>query len=144
MDKTLHHDHRSHGQGGITVNCLRCAVIVLIIISLCSGCALFGKNKEFQPFDVSALNTVAPGTSTATDITELFGAPTEVVKMSNGNAYIYKRSIAKGTGVWLILVSFGNFERQHDQIVFFFNNQDILTHYGKSLHAENASYGFPF
>jgi hypothetical protein len=123
---------------------LRYTVIVLIIMSLCSGCALFGKNKEFQPFDVSALDNIAPGKSTATDITALFGAPTEVVKMSNGNAYIYKRSISKGTGVWLILVSFGNFERQHDQIVFFFNNKDILTHFGKSLHAEKASYGFPF
>jgi len=123
---------------------LRYAVIVLIIISLCSGCALFGKNKEFQPFDVSALDTIAPGKSTATDITAIFGAPTEVVKMSNGNAYIYRRSISKGTGVWLILVSFGNFERQHDQIVFFFDKKDIVTHYGKSLNAEKASYGFPF
>ncbi|MBN2516195.1 MAG: hypothetical protein JXC33_09205 [Deltaproteobacteria bacterium] len=123
---------------------LHCAVIVLIIISLCSGCALFGKNKEFQPFDVSALNNIASGKSTATDITALFGAPTEVVKMSNGNAYIYKRSISKGTGIWLVLISFGNFERQHDQIVFFFNDRDILTHYGKSLNAEKASYGFPF
>lgn len=123
---------------------LRYAVIVLVIIVLCSGCALFGKNKESQPFDASALNNIAPGKSTATDITALFGAPTEVVKMSNGNAYIYKRSVAKGTGIWLILVSFGNFERQHDQIVFFFNNKDILTHYGKSLNAEKASYGFPF
>jgi len=64
--------------------------------------------------------------------------------MSNGNAYIYKRSVAKGTGIWLVIVSFGNYDKQYDQIVLFFDTNDIMTHYGVSLNAGKASYGFPF
>jgi hypothetical protein len=64
--------------------------------------------------------------------------------MSNGNAYIYERSVAKGTALWLLIVSLGNYETQCDKVVFFFDNNDILTHYGVSLDAEKASYGLPF
>jgi hypothetical protein len=52
--------------------------------------------------------------------------------------------VATGTGVWLVLVSFVNAEEQHDQVVFFFDKNDLLTHYGVSLNAGKASYGFPF
>ena len=111
---------------------------------LCCGCAMFGKNKEEQPFSPALIDTLVPGQTTAVDVTDKFGAPEQVVKMSNGNAYMYKRSVAKGTAIWLILVSFGNYEKQYDQLVFFFNNKDILTHYGASMNADKASYGFPF
>ena len=111
---------------------------------LCCSCAMFGKNKEEQPFNPALIDKLVPGQTRAADVTDMFGAPIQVVKMSNGNAYMYKRSVAKGTGIWLILVSFGNYEKQYDQLVFFFNNRDILTHYGASINADTASYGFPF
>ncbi|UCH00202.1 MAG: outer membrane protein assembly factor BamE [Deltaproteobacteria bacterium] len=131
-------------EGGRTLKSLHHAVILLLIISLCTGCALFGKNKEYQTFDSTLLDKLAPGQTTAAEVTRLFGAPSQVVKMSNGNAYIYKRSVAKGTGIWLVIVSFGNYDKQYDQIVLFFDTNDIMTHYGVSLNAGKASYGFPF
>lgn len=67
-----------------------------------------------------------------------------MVKMSDGNAYIYKRSLGKGTGLWLIIVTLGNYEQQYDRMVFFFDNNDVLTNYGVSLNAGKASYGLPF
>ncbi len=123
---------------------LRCGLIVIVVIVIGSGCLLVGKNKEYHAFDSDALEKVAPGQTTAAEVSCIFGAPTQVVKMSNGNAYIYKRSLAKGTGLWLFLVSLGNYEKQYDQLVFFFDNNDILTHYGVSLNAGEASYGLPF
>ncbi|MBW2105186.1 MAG: hypothetical protein JRI26_03970 [Deltaproteobacteria bacterium] len=50
--------------------------------------------------------------------------------MVNGNAYIYRRSLSKGTGIWLLIVSFGNYDKHYDQIVIFFDNKNIMTHYG--------------
>jgi hypothetical protein len=112
--------------------------------ALCGGCAVFGKNMDEQSFDPAPLDTLVPGHTRAANVTDMFGAPAQVVKLSNGNAYTYKRSIAKGTALWLVLVTFGNYETQYDQIVFFFNDQDILTHYGARMNAEKASYGVPF
>ncbi|MEE9567222.1 MAG: hypothetical protein V3W17_06960 [Desulfobacteria bacterium] len=123
---------------------LSCAAIVLMVITFSAGCLLMGKNKEYQPFDSSELERLVPGQTTATEVSRIFGSPRQVVKMSNGNAYIYERSVAKGTALWLLIVSLGNYEKQCDKVVFFFDNNDILTHYGVSLDAEKASYGLPF
>ena len=120
------------------------SVLALLFLFICTGCFAFGTNKEYQPFDAEQLVSIRPGETTAKEITELFGAPTNIVEMSNGNAFIYQRSISKGTFIWLILLSFGNYDNQTDQVVFFFDNQDLLTHYGVSLNADKASYGLPF
>lgn len=113
-------------------------------IMLCTGCFVFGTNKDYHPFDPDALASIQPGTTKATDISRLFGAPTHVVELSNGNAYIYRRSVAKATLIWLVLISFANYDTQVDQVVFFFDQNDLLTHYGASLNADKAEYGFPF
>jgi len=119
-------------------------LFALLFLLTCAGCFAFGTNKEYQPFDAELLTSIQPGETTAKEITDFFGAPTNIVEMSNGNAFIYQRSISKGTFIWLILLSFGNYDNQTDQIVFFFDNDDLLTHYGASLNADKASYGLPF
>jgi len=118
-------------------------LVVLLITIFLSGCVVLGKNKQFQPFDSTELDKLVPGKAKAAEVTEIFGAPSEVVELANGNAYIYKRTVTKGTMCWLILITFGNAEKQHDQLVFFFDLNDTLTHYGLSLDADKAKYGFP-
>ena len=118
-------------------------LIVLLVASLLSGCIVLGKNKQFQPFDSTELDKLVPGQTKATEVTEIFGAPSEVVELANGNAYVYKRTVTKGTVCWLLLVTLGNVEKQHDQVVFFFDLNDTLTHYGLSLDADKAKYGLP-
>jgi len=122
---------------------IRYIAIILMITTLFSGCLVIGKNKEFQPFDSTELDQLVPGETTATEVTEIFGAPSKVVELANGNAYVYKRSVTKGTICWLVLLTFGNVEKQHDQLVFFFDLEDTLIHYGLSLDADKAEYGFP-
>lgn len=122
-----------------TINIL----IVLLLASLLSGCIVLGKNKQFQPFDSTELDKLVPGQTKATEVTDIFGAPSEVIELANGNAYVYKRTVTKGTVCWLLLVTLGNVEKQHDQLVFFFDLNDTLTHYGLSLDADKAKYGMP-
>ena len=116
---------------------------VLLITTLLSSCIVLGKNKQFQPFDSTELDKLVPGQTKAAEVTEIFGAPSEVVELANVNAYVYKRTVTKGTVCWLVLVTFGNAEKQHDQLVFFFDLNDTLTHYGLSLDADKAKYGLP-
>jgi len=122
---------------------IRYIATILMITTLLSGCMVFGKNKEFRPFDSTELDKLVPGQTEATEVTEIFGAPSKVVELANGNAYVYKRTVTKGTVCWLVLLTFGNVEKQHDQLVFFFDLEDTLTHYGLSLDAEKAKYGLP-
>ena len=122
---------------------IRYIAIILIITTSLSGCLVIGKNKEYQSFYSTVLDKLVPGQTKATEVTEIFGAPSKVVELANGNAYVYKRSVTKGTICWLVLLTFGNAEKQHDQLVFFFDLEDTLTHYGLSLDADKAEYGFP-
>jgi hypothetical protein len=122
----------------------KCIFGLAILIMLLSGCAVIGKGKDFRPLEEKALVQVNPGTTTASDITKMFGAPNQIIKLSNGNAYIYYRSQSKALGIWLVLVTMVNYDTQYDRIVFFFNRNDILTHYGSSFQSEKAAYGTPF
>ncbi len=108
------------------------------------GCTVIGKTKEYQPFDPSKFQSLTPGKTRAADVTQLFGAPTEVVKLTNGNAYIYRRAVTKGTALWLVLLTLGNFDTQYDQVALFFDSENVLSHYGVSLNAEQTAYGLPF
>jgi hypothetical protein len=130
--------------GGHSMKIVRDAIVILSMISVCVSCAMFGKSKEYHGFDAKWLDGFTPGTTLAAEVVEAFGAPSHIVKLSNGNAYVYERSVSKGTGIWLVVLSFGNYETQYDRVVFFFDNEDILTHYGLSMNAGDASYGLPF
>ena len=119
-------------------------MIILLLLIMVSGCAVIGRGKDFRPIEEKSLTQVTPGKTTAADVMRLFGPPSQIVKLSNGNAYIYDRSLSKATGFWLIVVTFANYDTQHDRLVFFVNNQDLVTHYGSSFKSDSASYALPF
>jgi hypothetical protein len=123
---------------------VRFVISILLMASICTGCAVFGRGKNFVPFDENALKQVTPGKTSASEVTKLFGPPNKIVKLSNGNAYVYERSVDKITGLWLVVLTFGNFETQYDRIVFFISNDDVVTHFGSSFNSETASYAMPF
>ena len=119
-------------------------LFVLLLMFFLQSCAGWAKNKDYHPFDASGVDKLIPGKSTAAQVTEILGAPSEIVKLSNGNAYIYRRSLSKGTGLWLLIVSFGNYDEHYDQIVIFLDNKNIMTHFAVTLDAHKATYGLPF
>jgi hypothetical protein len=119
-------------------------ISIFLMASICAGCAVFGRGKNFVPFDENTLKQVTTGKTSASEVTQLFGPPNKIVKLSNGNAYVYERSVDKDTGLWLIVLTFVNFDTQYDRIVFFINNDDVVTHFGSSFNSEKASYGMPF
>ncbi len=119
-------------------------ISILMMAAICSSCAVFGRSKNFVPFDENALKQVTTGKTSASEVTQLFGPPNKIVKLSNGNAYVYERSLEKSTGLWLVVLTFVNFDTQYDRIVFFINHDDVVTHIGSSFNSEKASYAMPF
>jgi hypothetical protein len=120
------------------------ALILLLVLISGSGCAVIGRGKDFRPIEEKMLAHVEPGKTTAEDVMKLFGPPSQIVKLSNGDAYIYDRSLSKATGLWLVFVTFANYDTQHDRIVFFINHQHLVTHFGSSFKSDTSSYGMPF
>ena len=118
-------------------------LFVLLLVFLLQSCAGWAKNRDYHPFDAAKLDKLIVGKSTVAQVTEMLGAPSNIVKLSNGNAYIYRRSLSKGTGLWLLIVSFGNYDKHYDQIVIFFDKKNIMTHYGVTLDAHKAAYELP-
>ena len=92
------------------------------VVTVNFGCAMIGRNMDYRPIEEKTLAQVTPGKTTAAEVMTLFGPPSQIVKLTNGNAYIYDRSLSKATGLWLVVVSFANYDTQHDRIVFFVNN----------------------
>lgn len=123
---------------------LRSLAALAAVLLLISGCAAVGKNIEYQSFDPDKLENVTPGRTTAGQVVTLFGAPTQAVELSGGNAYVYERSVSKATGAYFVLISFVRYDQQYDRLVFFFNEDNVLTHYGFSLKADASAYGLPF
>jgi hypothetical protein len=119
-------------------------LFIVLLVFFLQSCVMLGKQKDYYPFDTSGLDKLISGKSTAAEVTEMLGAPSKVVKLSNGNAYLYRRTLSKGTGLWLVLLSFGNYDERHDQIVIFLDKNDVMTHYGVTLDAHKAAYGLPF
>jgi len=127
----------------MTVKRLRESLCILLLVFFLSSCAGWVKNRDYHPFDAAKLDKLTVGKSTVAEVTETLGAPSDIVKLSNGNAYIYRRSLSKGTGLWLLLLVFGNYEKHYDQVVIFFDKRNIMTHYGVTLDAHKAAYELP-
>lgn len=126
------------------MNRLKESLFILLLVFSLQSCFVLGKNKDYHPFDRSGLDKLIPGKTTAAEVTKMLGAPSNIVKLSNGNAYIYRHSLTKGTGLWLVFVTFGNYDKHKDQVVIFLDKNDIVTHYGVTLDAHKAAYGLPF
>ena len=126
------------------MNRLREPLCILLLAVSLQSCVMLAKNKEYYPFDTSKLDMLIPGKTTAAEVTQVLGAPSTIVKLSSGNAYIYRHSVSKGTGLWLVIFTFGNYDKRKDQMVLFFDKNDVMTHYGVTLDSHKAGYGLPF
>lgn len=120
---------------------LGCLIAAALLVA---GCAAAGRSRDFRPIDQASLSRVTQGATTGAEVLRLFGPPSQIVRLSNGNAYVYTSKLTKTTGLWLAIVTFVNMDTRQDQVVFFLNHKDVVTHHGASFQAGEASYGLPF
>jgi outer membrane protein assembly factor BamE (lipoprotein component of BamABCDE complex) len=123
----------------------RAAPLLLIALAaaLAPGC-LVSRDTFNQPFDPAKLEQLAPGTTTAEQAAELLGAPHEVVQLGRRSAWRYDFQISKRAALVLVLVNFNNTDTRSDRVWLFFDDQDVLSHYGSSFDARNAKYSMPW
>lgn len=109
---------------------------------LATSCALT-KSQTHMPIDAAAVTSLQPGDA-ASRVTELLGAPTEVVQLGRRSAYRYDFTETKRAGLWLVLVGFLNTDSQQDRVWVFLDEADRVSHVGATLDGERAEWSMPW
>lgn len=118
-------------------------LLAILLAFAASGCFI-ARTAENDPLSAEALETLTPGTSTATDVLDALGAPNEVVQLGWEAAWRYDYTMRKRAGLFLLLVGLLNEDTRQDRIWVFFDESDVLRHVGSTLNAEEAVYAMPW
>ena len=102
------------------------------------------RSTRNEPLDPAQLRDLEPGRTTAREVVEKLGAPSQVVQLGVRSAYRYDHSITKGTALLLLVVNFGNTDTREDRTWLFFDGQDTLTHLATSLESHRVQYALPW
>lgn len=141
----VHHGHSGpqSARHGLVKPLLLHGIAALALSLTATGCFvsrdLFNESLRKKPFD-----QLVPGTTTAAQVTELFGAPNEVIQLGTRSAYRYDSTVVKNAGFSIIVVTFINADSRSDRVWMFFDSKDVLTHYGKTLDARDTEHAMPW
>ena len=121
----------------------RFRAFVLATFCCLSACA-FGRQDTNEPLDPEIVRTFVPGKTTAREVTERLGAPTEVVQLGRRTAYRYDGATTKSTVLFLLVVNFANQDTRSDRVWVFFDDNDVLTHFGSWWGTHRTQYALPW
>ena len=114
-----------------------------LALALVPACVL-ARNTTNEPILPSTVARLEPGTTTARAAVELLGSPTEVVQLGRRTAYRYDSTTSKRAGLWLVVVGLYGSDTHSDRVWLFFDENEVLTHYGATLRAKDAEYALPW
>ena len=119
------------------------ALFLLLCTTFASACGIARQGTN-EPLDAVAIRALEPGKTTAREVTERLGAPSEVVQLGRRTAYRYDAATAKGAILILVLANFGNFDSRSDRLWVFFDEKDVLSHYGATFGTHRTQYSMPW
>lgn len=117
---------------------------LLVLPLLLAPACFISRDTVNVPLVQKQIAELAPGKSTAKEVTALLGAPHEVVQIGKRTAYRYDYTTSKRAGFSIVVVSFLNSDTRQDRAWLFFDAEDVLTHVGTSLEADGSSYAMPW
>ncbi|MBL7008684.1 MAG: hypothetical protein ISR76_06775 [Planctomycetes bacterium] len=116
--------------------------VLLLLLALLPACAL-SRSVTNQPLDPELIASLQPGVTTALEVAQRLGAPAQVVELRSRSAWLYEHVQEKNEGVFLLLLGLHGRDIQADRCWVFFDENDVLTHYGSTLQAADAEYDVP-
>jgi hypothetical protein len=114
-----------------------------ILIAPLASCGI-ARMESNDPIDAEAVRSLAPGRSTARDVVEKLGAPTEVVQLGRRSAYRYDASSSKSAGLVLVVFNMFAQDMRTDRVWAFFDEKDVLTHIGSTYGTHRTQYALPW
>ncbi len=121
---------------------------MLILISagllLCAAGCAFGRQATNEPIDPTLMQQLTPGRTTAGDVATLLGAPVEVRQLGRRAAWLYEASTTKSTVTFMLIVNLVNQDTRSDRLWLFFDENDVLLHWGGHFAGHRPQYSFPW
>lgn len=119
------------------------AACLAVCLTLLPSCFV-SRETTNVPLDPEVVSQLAPGVSTARDVAELLGAPSEVVQLGFRSAWRYDHVRAKRAGFSLIIVTLLDTDARQDRVWVFFDEDDLLINVGSTFDAGDAEYQMPW
>lgn len=108
-----------------------------------AGCS-WTKFNDGAKFDKAKLASITEGSTNFFEVLRLLGAPKAISYTGNGPVLIYNYTLQKSFGLSLLVVNFGNAERQSDTVMIFFDKKQIVQAISCDDSAHLAEYRLPF
>lgn len=121
---------------------MRLSAPLLAALLLAPSCYL-GESTIHHPFPPELVSRLEPGSTTAQQVADLLGAPTQVIELGDGSAWLYEHAVSKDAVFWLLIVALRGNETQSDRVWVFFDAAGKLTHAAASFEAADAGYAIP-
>ena len=115
---------------------------LLLLLLVLPGCFI-NRSHVNQPIDPAAVARLEPGRSTAADVVNILGAPTEVIQLGKRSAYRYDHTHGKQAALFLIIFASRGIDTMSDRVWVFLDENDVLTHVGSTFEADDAQYHMP-
>ena len=119
------------------------ALLCLVPLLALNSCFL-SRSTTNQPLKPALFAKLEPGKSTAREVVDLLGAPTEIVQLGGRSAYRYDFTTLKRSGLTLIVINFLNEDTRADRAWLFFDAHDTLTHMGTTFEGAKPEYAMPW
>jgi hypothetical protein len=123
---------------------IRLRAIPLLLLAVASAGCAFGRQDVNEPILAADLRAFAPGKTSAAEVVAKLGAPTEVVQLGRRSAYRYDATRTKSTILFLGIVNFANQDARQDRVWLFFDDKDVLLHFGATLSTHRTQYALPW
>ena len=115
----------------------------LVLAASLTSCGLYTRSSN-EPLDAATIKSLQPGKTTAKDVAEKLGAPSDVVELGKGSAWLYDHSKSKTAGLFLVLLVMASSDERSDRLWVFFDERGVLTHYGATLAAKRSEFSLPW
>jgi hypothetical protein len=116
----------------------------LLALSMFLPACVVARTEINDPIDATVVATLKPGKTTAREVVEKLGAPTDVVQLGKRTAYRYDASCAKTAALILLLFNMYGQDARSDRVWVFFDANDVLTHVGSSYATHRTQYALPW
>lgn len=117
---------------------------VCAVALACFSSCFVSRETTNVPLSAELVDQLVPGRTTATDVADLLGAPSEVVQLGFRSAWRYDHVRAKRAGFTIIVVTLLDTDARTDRVWVFFDENDMLTNVGSTFHAGGAQYQMPW
>jgi hypothetical protein len=123
---------------------LRALLAVLFLCLFTAPGCVVARSDENEPLDPEIVRRLVPGRTTSKQVVELLGAPNDVVQLAKRTAYRYDHRRQKGAGLILIVLNFANLDARTDRMWLFFDENQVLSHFGATFASHHTQYAMPW